>query len=74
MFYDVSFLSIQCEGDKFALGVVPGFHLRLLGLRSLEKTKQSHPATRGGSMLTLFAADCFNRVTVADVFRTVCFR
>jgi len=34
MFYDVTFLSIQCEGDKFALSVVPRFHLRFLRLRS----------------------------------------
>ena len=74
MFYDVAFLSIQCEGNKFALRVVPGLYLRFLGLRSLEKFKGCHPATRGGRMLTLFAADCFNRVTVAEVFRTVCFR
>jgi len=74
MFYNVTFLGIQCEGDEFALRVVPGFYLRFLGLRSLETTKPSHLATRGGRMLTLFAADCFNRVTVAEVLRTVCFR
>ena len=72
MFYDISFFCIQGLCNKFCLCESLSFNLRFLRKRRLErcKKKQRHKEI----VLTLLASDCLRRLTVAEVFITVCIR